>query len=110
MAHAAPIPYPSPAKRERERLGPPMRDISPRGQAPVRDFADVLVDEEFGTTVQKRHLDEPLAYLIAESGEPNTYVQSGSTRMPPIVPPSAPPCRPTPSGRFSCARTPRRVT
>src|SRR5208283_2965587 len=30
--------------------------------------------EEFGMTAQKRHLGEPLAYLIAESGEVNTYV------------------------------------
>jgi hypothetical protein len=30
--------------------------------------------EEFGMKAQKRHLGEPLAYLIAESGELNTYV------------------------------------
>jgi hypothetical protein len=30
--------------------------------------------EEFGLKAQKRHLGEPLAYLIAESGELNTYV------------------------------------
>ncbi len=30
--------------------------------------------EEFGMKAQKRHLGEPLAYLITESGELNTYV------------------------------------
>ena len=30
--------------------------------------------EEFGLAAQKRHLGEPLAYLVAESGELNTYV------------------------------------
>jgi hypothetical protein len=30
--------------------------------------------EEYGLAAQKRHLGEPLAYLVAESGELNTYV------------------------------------
>jgi hypothetical protein len=30
--------------------------------------------EEYGLKAQKRHLGEPLAYLVAESGELNTYV------------------------------------
>ena len=30
--------------------------------------------QEYGLVPQKRHLGEPLAYLIAESGELNTYV------------------------------------
>ncbi len=30
--------------------------------------------EEFGMTAQKRHLGEPLAYLVTESGEINTFV------------------------------------
>jgi hypothetical protein len=30
--------------------------------------------EEYGMKAQKRHLGEPLAYLVAESGELNTYV------------------------------------
>jgi NIPSNAP len=30
--------------------------------------------QEFGLTAQKRHLGEPLAYLITESGEVNTYI------------------------------------
>jgi hypothetical protein len=30
--------------------------------------------QEFGFTPQKRHLGEPLAFLITESGEVNTYV------------------------------------
>ena len=30
--------------------------------------------EEFGMRPQKRHLGEPLAYLITESGEVNTFV------------------------------------
>ena len=30
--------------------------------------------EEFGLKAQKRHLGEPLAYLITESGEVNTFV------------------------------------
>ena len=30
--------------------------------------------QEFGLKAQKRHLGEPLAYLITESGEVNTYV------------------------------------
>ncbi len=30
--------------------------------------------QEFGLTAQKRHLGEPLAYLITESGEVNTFV------------------------------------
>jgi hypothetical protein len=30
--------------------------------------------QEFGLAPQKRHLGEPLAYLITESGEVNTYV------------------------------------
>ncbi|HQT78558.1 MAG: NIPSNAP family protein [Rhodospirillales bacterium 20-64-7] len=30
--------------------------------------------EEFGLVPQKRHLGEPLAFLITESGDVNTYV------------------------------------
>ena len=30
--------------------------------------------EEHGLTVQKRHLGEPLAWLVTETGELNTYV------------------------------------
>lgn len=30
--------------------------------------------EEYGLKAQKRHLGEPVAYLITESGEVNTYV------------------------------------
>ena len=30
--------------------------------------------EELGMAAQKRHLGEPLAYLVTESGEVNTYV------------------------------------
>jgi hypothetical protein len=30
--------------------------------------------QEFGLVPQKRHLGEPVAYLITESGEVNTYV------------------------------------
>ncbi len=30
--------------------------------------------QEYGFTAQKRHLGEPLAYLITETGEVNTYV------------------------------------
>jgi hypothetical protein len=30
--------------------------------------------KEFGLTAQKRHLGEPLAYLVTESGDVNTYV------------------------------------
>jgi hypothetical protein len=30
--------------------------------------------EEFGMAAQRRHLGEPLAYLITETGEINTYV------------------------------------
>jgi hypothetical protein len=30
--------------------------------------------QEYGLTAQKRHLGEPLAYLITESGEVNTFV------------------------------------
>lgn len=30
--------------------------------------------EQYGLAAQKRHLGEPLAYLITESGEVNTYV------------------------------------
>jgi NIPSNAP len=30
--------------------------------------------EEYGLKAQKRHLGEPLAYLVTESGEVNTYV------------------------------------
>jgi hypothetical protein len=30
--------------------------------------------QEFGLTAQKRHLGEPLAYLITESGEVNTFI------------------------------------
>jgi hypothetical protein len=34
----------------------------------------LAIYEEHGLPVQKRHLGEPLAYLVAESGELNTYV------------------------------------
>ena len=34
----------------------------------------MAIYEEFGLKAQKRHLGEPLAYLITESGEVNTYV------------------------------------
>jgi hypothetical protein len=30
--------------------------------------------QEYGLKAQKRHLGEPLAYLITESGEVNTYI------------------------------------
>lgn len=30
--------------------------------------------QEYGLAAQKRHLGEPLAYLITESGEVNTYI------------------------------------
>jgi hypothetical protein len=30
--------------------------------------------QEYGLTAQKRHLGEPLAYLITETGEVNTYI------------------------------------
>jgi hypothetical protein len=30
--------------------------------------------EEYGMKAQKRHLGEPLAYLVAESGELNVYI------------------------------------
>ena len=36
--------------------------------------AQLKLYEEYGLAAQKRHLGEPLAYLIAESGELNTYV------------------------------------
>jgi NIPSNAP len=40
--------------------------------------------QEYGLVPQKRHLGEPLAYLITESGEVNTYVHIwvGSYRIP----------------------------
>ena len=34
----------------------------------------MAIYEEHGLKPQKRHLGEPLAYLITESGEVNTYV------------------------------------
>ncbi len=34
----------------------------------------MAIYQEFGLTPQKRHLGEPLAFLITESGEVNTYV------------------------------------
>jgi hypothetical protein len=34
----------------------------------------VALYQEFGLVAQKRHLGEPLAWLITESGEVNTYV------------------------------------
>ena len=34
----------------------------------------LAIYEEYGLKPQKRHLGEPLAYLITESGELNTYV------------------------------------
>ena len=34
----------------------------------------MAIYQEFGLAPQKRHLGEPLAYLITESGEVNTYV------------------------------------
>ena len=34
----------------------------------------MAIYQEFGLGPQKRHLGEPLAYLITESGEVNTYV------------------------------------
>jgi len=36
--------------------------------------AQLKLYEEYGLAAQKRHLGEPLAYLVAESGELNTYV------------------------------------
>jgi hypothetical protein len=36
--------------------------------------AQLKLYEEYGLKAQKRHLGEPLAYLITESGELNTYV------------------------------------
>lgn len=32
--------------------------------------------EEYGMKAQKRHLGEPLVYLITESGEVNTYIHA----------------------------------
>lgn len=34
----------------------------------------MAIYQEFGLKPQKRHLGEPLAYLITESGEVNTYI------------------------------------
>ncbi len=34
----------------------------------------MAIYQEFGFAPQKRHLGEPLAYLITESGEVNTYI------------------------------------
>jgi hypothetical protein len=34
----------------------------------------LAIYHEYGFTPQKRHLGEPLAYLITESGEVNTYI------------------------------------
>jgi hypothetical protein len=34
----------------------------------------LAIYEEYGLKAQKKHLGEPLAYLITESGEINTYV------------------------------------
>jgi hypothetical protein len=34
----------------------------------------MAIYQEYGLVPQKRHLGEPLAYLITESGEVNTYV------------------------------------
>jgi hypothetical protein len=34
----------------------------------------VALYQEYGLAAQKRHLGEPLAWLITESGEVNTYV------------------------------------
>ena len=34
----------------------------------------LAIYEEYGLKPQRRHLGEPLAYLITESGELNTYV------------------------------------
>jgi hypothetical protein len=34
----------------------------------------LAIYEEYGLKPQKRHLGEPLAYLVTESGELNTYV------------------------------------
>jgi NIPSNAP len=34
----------------------------------------LAIYEEYGMKAQKRHLGEPLAFLVAESGELNTYV------------------------------------
>jgi hypothetical protein len=36
--------------------------------------AHLKIYEEYGLEVQKSHLGEPVAYLVAESGELNTYV------------------------------------
>jgi len=34
----------------------------------------LAIYEEYGLAAQKKHLGEPLAYLVTESGEVNTYV------------------------------------
>lgn len=34
----------------------------------------MAIYQEYGLAAQKRHLGEPLAYLITESGDVNTYV------------------------------------
>ena len=34
----------------------------------------MAIYQEYGLAAQKRHLGEPLAYLITESGEVNTYI------------------------------------
>ena len=34
----------------------------------------LAIYQEYGFAPQKRHLGEPLAYLVTESGEVNTYV------------------------------------
>jgi hypothetical protein len=34
----------------------------------------LAIYEEYGLKAQKRHLGEPVAYLVTESGELNTYV------------------------------------
>ena len=38
--------------------------------------AQMALYEKYGMTAQKRHLGEPLIYLITESGEINTYIHA----------------------------------
>ena len=62
--------------------------------------------EKLGKGPQTRHLGEPFAYLVTETGNVNQYIHIWAYEMPPTAHAGARRCRPIPNGLRSWRRAP----
>jgi len=70
----------------------------------------VALYQEYGLKPQTRHLGPPLAWLITETGEVNTYVHIWVYKDAADRAANAPRWLPIRNGRSSCRRAPRPAT